>query len=43
MRALAHTYLNMDIEAQQDFDMAVRLGSDPSILQAEIEKAKEQR
>jgi len=43
MRALAYTHLNMDTEAQRDFDLAVRLGYDPSLLQAEIEKAKEQR
>jgi len=43
MRALVYTLLNMDTEAQQDFDRAVRLGYDPSLLRAEIEKAKEQR
>jgi len=43
MRALVHTFLNMDTEAQQDFDRAVRLGYDPSLLRTEIEKAKEQR
>jgi hypothetical protein len=40
MRALAYTMLNMNTEAQQDFDSAVRLGIDPSSLQAEIEKLK---
>jgi len=43
VRALAHTHLNMDVEAQQDFAQAVILGHNPSLLQAEIEKAKEQR
>jgi len=42
MRALAHAILNMDAEAQQDFECAVGLGYDSSLLQAEIEKAKEQ-
>ena len=42
-RALAHTALNMDTEAQQDFDQAVRLGFDASFLRAEMEKLREQR
>jgi len=42
VRALAHTFLSMDTEAQQDFDEAVRFGYDPSLLRAEIAKAKEQ-
>ena len=42
-RALAHTRLNMDAEAEQDFKRAEELGFDSETLRQEIEDLKKLR
>jgi tetratricopeptide (TPR) repeat protein len=42
-RTLAHTFLDMDVEAEQDFNRAVKLGVPPDILKRDIEILQSQR